>query len=364
MSLTAVENNDLDAIAFRQDRKLKFVLYRELEAQSHKEWLVKGFLGAGEASAFYGVPGCGKSVLVEDMALHVASGRDWHGRSVKHGAVLYVALERKKLVERRAIAFRERHQVADAPFAIVGGMYDLRSPEVASEIALAGQQIEEETGQRIVLIIIDTISRALCGGDENSPKDMGAIVAATSRLQVATQAHVLWLHHMPQDGTERLRGHGALLGAMDTTVHVEKVSDEIRAATVVKANDSEEGERVAFKLESVTIGPETTAPLVVPVDGETIRPAEPDRNLSSRDQLALRALTEATLTYGVPGPQDLPSGIQTVKVEQWREKMFEVSVVTRDHSNPTVAFGRICERLTARSLVGVRGNLVWAITGS
>jgi RecA-family ATPase len=267
MSLEVINNNSaLDALALRQHRKLKFVLYCELEPESRKDWLVKGLLGAGDASAFYGVPGCGKSVLVEDLALHIALGRDWHGRSVRRGAVLYVALERKKLVERRAIAFREKHQIAEAPFAIIGGMFDLRTPQAVNELVVTTKEIEAETGEELVLIVIDTISRALCGGDENSPKDMGAIVAATSRLQSATKAHVLWVHHMPQDGAERLRGHGALLGAMDTTVHVEKLSDDVRSASVIKANDSEEGERVTFSLESVLIGPETTAPAVIPVE--------------------------------------------------------------------------------------------------
>src|SRR5215470_18470659 len=98
MSLSLVDNNNLDAIALRKDRKSKFVLYRELQTKNHKEWLIRGFLGAGDASAWYGVPGCGKSVLVEDMALHVAAGREWHGRPIKRGAVLYVALERRGLV--------------------------------------------------------------------------------------------------------------------------------------------------------------------------------------------------------------------------------------------------------------------------
>ena len=118
---------------------------------------------------------------------------------------------------------------------------------VASELLNVIREVEAETGQGIVLIVIDTISRALCGGDENSPKDMGAIVAATSKLQAETKAHVLWVHHMPQDGAERLRGHGALLGAMDTTVHVAK-GGAVRTATVVKANDAEEG--VEYRLYS------------------------------------------------------------------------------------------------------------------
>ena len=85
--------------------KKSFKLYCELEATSTKEWLVKNLLGKGEASAFYGAPGSGKSALVEDMGLHIAGGLPWHGRDVMQGAVCYVALERRLLVERRAIAF-------------------------------------------------------------------------------------------------------------------------------------------------------------------------------------------------------------------------------------------------------------------
>src|SRR5215471_8152978 len=81
----------------------------------------------------------------------------------------------------------------------------MRTPQAVQSIIEAAKQVEAETDEEIVLIVIDTISRALAGGDENSPKDMGAIVAATSRLQ-ETQAHILWVHHMPQDGAERLRG--------------------------------------------------------------------------------------------------------------------------------------------------------------
>jgi AAA domain len=50
-----------------------YVLYRNLAAECTKEWLVQGLLGSGDASAFYGIPGCGKSVLVEDLALHAGN---------------------------------------------------------------------------------------------------------------------------------------------------------------------------------------------------------------------------------------------------------------------------------------------------
>ncbi len=103
----------------------------------------------------------------------------------------------------------------------------------------------------------------------------------------------MWLHHMPVDGSERLRGHGSLLGAMDTTLHVEKHSGDIRTASVVKANKSDEGERVAFKLESVTVCEGTTAPVVIEADAGDVQSGKPKRKLSDRAKLALQALTEA-----------------------------------------------------------------------
>ena len=118
------------------------------------------------------------------MALHVAAGWDWHGRAVKQGAVVYVALERRKLVERRAIAFRNKNpDLTDLPFAICGGIQDLRTPQAVQEIIDTVAAVAAERGEPVVLVVIDTLSRALAGGDENSPKDMGAIVDATSRCR-------------------------------------------------------------------------------------------------------------------------------------------------------------------------------------
>jgi hypothetical protein len=111
---------------------------------------------------------CGKSVLAEDLGLHVAAGWPWHGRPVRRGAVLYIALERGKLIERRAIALREKHGIRDLPFAIIGGVYDFRDKRTAKLIIEIARQVEMATGEPVVLIIIDTLSRGLCGGDENS----------------------------------------------------------------------------------------------------------------------------------------------------------------------------------------------------
>lgn len=305
MNVHALNDKELD------DRKRLFILYDDLDADSaSKTWLVDKMLGAGEMSAVYGPPGCGKGVLIEDLALHVASGRPWDGRTVLRGAVLYVALERKKLVERRAIAWRMHHDCHGLPFAVTGGVYDFRAPATTPQIADICRQVEQATGERVVLVIIDTVSRALAGGDENSPKDMGALVTTTAKLQEATKAHILLVHHIPHDA-ERMRGHGALLGAVDTTIAVANAGD-VRTAKVVKANDSEEGEGLTFTIEGVEINPDgTTAGVAVPASSPP-PPAAAAPKLTPNQRTMLALLVDAG-----------PAGLLT---EEWNIKAKEAGI--------------------------------------
>src|SRR5262245_25403126 len=156
-----LNNAQLDQKIVEADRKRRFVLFSDLAVTSSKEWLVHNMLGHGEASAMYGAPGSGKSALAEDMGLHIAAGRPWHNRPVRRGGVLYIALERRKLVERRAIAFRSKHGVSDLPFAFVGGVHDFRDATTAGYFAEMAREIESITAEPVVLIVIDTLSRAL-----------------------------------------------------------------------------------------------------------------------------------------------------------------------------------------------------------
>jgi hypothetical protein len=134
-----------------------------------------------------------------------------------------------------------------------------------------------------------------------------------------------------------MRGHGALLGAMDTTLHVVKGGDGIRTATVIKANDSDEGEQVVFTLDSIVIGRdggiETTAPVVVPVEGAA-RAAQKlnQAKLPKAAQIALRALTEALDEQGMPAPASnhIPSGVKVVDITIWRQQAYRRGISSSD----------------------------------
>ena len=297
------ENAALDDEVLRMDARPKpmpyrFTLFRDIELEPRKDWLIHDFLGEGELSCIFGPPGSGKSVLAGDLDAHVASGLEWLGRRVKPGSVLYVAIERTALVKRRFAAFRNHHGVEEMPLAVMSGSIDLRSsPEGADAIIKYTKQLVDIGEAPAALITIDTVSRALAGGDENSPKDMGALVGNLARIQDATGAHVSVLHHIPADGTQRLRGHGALLGACDTTIKVERMG-KVRTASIDKVNDGPEGERVTFDLESVELhhdketGTVTTAPVVIFAE-PVVASSQMGPKLSPNAQTMLAVLTSA-----------------------------------------------------------------------
>lgn len=351
-----------------QDQKspLRVIRYADIDPAPRKVFLVEKMLGAGEASCAYGAPGSAKSALCTDLAAHVAAGREWFGRRVRQGAVLYIAAERSKLVERRLAAFRSHHGIDDMPLSIISGAIDLRSgPECVGHITNHAHDLTEQCGQPVELIIIDTVSRALNGGDENSPKDMGAFIANIAALQHATGAHVLTIHHIPQGGDMRLRGHGSLLGALDTTIAIQK-SAESRSATIIKDNDGAEGQELHFDLTSVLLyvdhetSEETTAPVVTPLLGIAPK-STTKRSLSARQTRSLDALT-ALCANGNPPPLifDLPTGVRVVDIKKWEDELFDIGVLDREHSNPRAAFKQIRDSLHTRHLIGERKGLVWS----
>jgi AAA domain len=265
-------------------RRLTFRLFCDIDLAPQKIMLVSRFLGAGELSCLFGPPGSFKSGIAGDLAAHVAANKEWCNRRVTHGAVLYIACERAALVRRRFAAWRIYHEINDLPLGLVSNSIDLRSNAAdASAITDCAKELEDMVRQESRLIVIDTVSRALAGGDENSPKDMGAFVNNVARIQRETAAHVMILHHIPVDGQQRMRGHGALLAACDTTIAITREGN-VRIAAIDKTADGDEDEKVAFTIESLELYRDastdeaTTAPVAIPVPIPSPTAAEPKLN--------------------------------------------------------------------------------------
>lgn len=350
-----------------RDNPLRLTMYGDIDPAPRKDWTVFNFIGAGELSCIPAAPATAKSAIAGDIGCHVAAGREWFGRRVSPGGVLYVAAERSAVVKRRFAAFRKYHQLDGLALGVVSGSVDLRSSaQSATDILDLAKRLADAKEADVTLIILDTVSRCMAGGDENSSKDMGMFLRNVEHVQ-ASGAHVLMLHHIPADGQQRPRGHGALLAACDTTFHIEQ-SGNVRTLTVKKSNDADEGERVAFTLESVELhydeetGVTTGAPVVVPFDGPVPKAAA-SRKLSGKHRLALDALNDLAAKNGKPPPAiySLPYGIQTVSCDEWKTELFARGILDRDSTNPRQDFRRVKTTLQSRHLAAEREGLIWPV---
>ena len=218
--------------------------------------LIADTLDEGALSVIYGESNSGKTFVALDKATAVATGMPWNGKATRRGLVVYVAAEGGKRIMRRLAALKKRYHAEhgeDAPeplFALVRFPIDLRSNDAnLKELLALIRAAEAETIEKCVWIIVDTLSRALAGGDENSSVDMGRVVVAADRIRAETGAHFSYVHHCGKDAARGARGHSLLRAATDTEIEV-----TAGALKVTKQRDMERGEAYGFKLTDVYIG--------------------------------------------------------------------------------------------------------------
>lgn len=186
------------------------------------------------------------------MAFHVSTGTIWNGRCVRRGLVVYVAAEGGTRIRKRLAALKKRHESEGcAPlFALVRYPIDLRSSDAnVKELVALIRAAAAETGEKCVWVIVDTLSRAMAGGDENSPVDMGRVVLAADSLRDETAAHFTFVHHTGKDAARGARGHSLLRAATDTEIEVTPCT-----ISATKQRDMEGDLTIGFELHDLVIG--------------------------------------------------------------------------------------------------------------
>lgn len=236
-------------------------------------YIVKSVLDQGAMSVVYGASNSGKTFFALDLAFHIATGAEWRGLRVSGGSVLYLAAEGGNGIANRIVGLRASTGCCDVPLALRRAGLDLLRPDAdtARVIALAA---EVEQRAPLKLIVIDTLSRVLAGGDENGPVDMTAFIKNVDRIREATSTHVMVVHHTGKDAARGARGHSSLRAATDTEIEVSEDEDTgERTAKATKQREYSGGEEWRFTLEPMELGkdqdgdPVTTC-TVKPLTGE------------------------------------------------------------------------------------------------
>src|SRR3954453_12702372 len=100
-----------DPAGMSETGRLKLVMFDEIKPRLTSNYIVKGVLGDGEMGVVYGESGGGKTFFALDLALHVAAGKEWRGRRVRQGGVVYVAAEGGHGINNRVVAFKRHRDV-------------------------------------------------------------------------------------------------------------------------------------------------------------------------------------------------------------------------------------------------------------
>ena len=281
--------------------------------------------------------------------------------------VAYCSMEAGRMGGNRIHAWTSHHGCPWPPgFRISPVILNLRSTRADAE-ALAADI--KKRCKKVGLVVIDTLSRAMCGGNENSSDDMGALVSHCEWLAAELDCFVLLVHHCGKDEARGLRGHSSLLGAIDTEIEVRRQRGEVGTATITKQRDGADGTEFAFGLERVLLGhddegDEVSSCVAIPADAGDVPKETKNKKLSAGMQVALDVLRMTMSEEGrIPpttGDDHIPPNTPVVKESSWRSNYY-LARGSDTADTKRKAYDRAREELQARGFVRIWNEQVWEV---
>lgn len=359
----------------RMETPLPLVWYEDVQAILTNNWIIKHVVPAEAFATIIGHPGCGKSFLALDMALHIATGQEWQGRKVKQGLVVYLAAEGQRGQMNRVEAWRRKHGGDKLPFALIPVAVNMR--DAKADIPKLIQTIEaacERAGLPLAALIIDTLNRTFGGGDENG-EDMGEYIDNSQKVRAHFGCTTIVVHHVPKNAENPSeRGHSSLRGAIDTSLLVSSDPETgVRTLRCLKQKDGEDGWQSQFKLGVVELGMDEDGD---PVTSCVVEPAESDMaaarsftgpRLSGVQRQVYQELLATLEACGVPVPRDVPDDYldryrvgKVASVKTWRERWIAVAGSDLNPDSASATFRRARTDLQNKGLIGVWNDHAWA----
>lgn len=276
------------------------------------EPLIDGLFGWGETILAYGAPGVGKSFVIMRACHSIASGAQFAGRDVERGAVLYVAAEGHSGIRKRRKALRKKLGGHQLPLDFMVANLNLpRRPADRAAVRAAADQLVARTGQRLALIVYDTMSATSPGMDENAAGEVSAAIEAVRAIAAGTGAASLVIHHEGKAKGTGPRGSSAFTGNVDVQIRISE--------GLIESDKEREAGKMAplrFDLEAIEVGRTRKGRPVTSCVARVYSSAESDfaeRPMTEQERQAYDVLRDLCLAAatddGTPG---------RVSVDAWR----------------------------------------------
>ena len=318
------------------------------------QWLVRDLLPTEGLAVIYGPPKNYKSFVALDLALSIAAGRQWAGKRVKPGPVVYIAAEGANGLRNRIRAYKQRGDMpADLPFYLIAARPNLGSetsdgPEFVAAITAV---VPADTPP--VAIFIDTVARSLGDGEENGA-GMMAFINNAEDLAATFHALGVAIHHEGKNGDNGMRGHSSLPGAMVAGWRVKKTDTLQCTITVEAAKDGEDGFGIEARLAVVDLGmaPDTLEPVktlmvesvsIASQDDLPMTSVKASPSITPAQRALMRAVSIAMERHGIElrpmGPNS--TLVRAVERDNLRAAYFEVRGDELDAESLRKDFSRV-----------------------
>jgi len=208
---------------------------------------VEKLIAESSVNVWFGQWGAKKTWAAIDLAVCVASGKQWLGMATEPCNVLIIDEESgdTRLANRIRDTMRgELGQLANESVPIksvsLAQFNLLKRPDDADLLARLVLELDAK------LIIIDALADVMLGGDENAVKDTQPVFANLRFIAELTGAAFIVIHHANKLGG--YRGSSAIAGAIDTLLSVESKQDN--SLITFKTEKMRDGEPLHFACEA------------------------------------------------------------------------------------------------------------------
>lgn len=209
-----------------------------------QKWTVPDLIPVG-LTILAGRPKLGKSWLALQVAIAVGTGGTVLGKSVDRNRVLYLALEDG---ERRLQ--RRLRQLGAPDTALID--FRLEWPSLAKNAQVLTEAIEKHD---YGLVVVDTLSRAFGGADQNHQGEMTLAMGTVQRIAIENNITILLIDHQPktahsaQDVIDNVMGATAKAAVADTVIGLYRTRSEKTADLKASGRDIDDVELpIAFDI--------------------------------------------------------------------------------------------------------------------
>ena len=327
------------------------------EKEIHVSWLIRKFIERDTTGHIFGPTGHGKTFMVLDMALAVATGRPWQGHEVVNpGCVLYFAGEGHGGISRRLKAWLNHHGLNPD---VLKNMHVSKKTVMFNgeglEAAYRDAMLIQKKHGPIAMMIVDTLARHM-EGDENSTKDMNRFIYLVDSLRQQFAGSVaVAIHHTGHSSEAKERGRGAssLKGAMDF-----EIMCNAGVLSWTKMKDGMEPDPVSFKLEPVEVGKDDDGS---PITSCVIMFGEKAERYQTVKLTEVEECGVESLVISSARQIEMVGSLSGCLVGDWRDRFYDYRKELKpDESSVSrrMAFSRLKKTLADKGVILEDGNRV------